>query len=329
MKINFVKVGDVMLPTKCLHYRSRRVTGALEPFFKTIYYPCGKCYACRKRIASQWAFRCNIESEDRYVYNMKFTYKDSKLPIHNGKPSLNRTQLSDAFKRLRYYLDKEHKVQVRFFANGEYSPEQKRPHYHAILFSPVPLETLDSRAKLSLEWMNGKFVKHERVSDGVLSSVWPFGIASINRYDSSRGQVGAMVGYMVNYMFTDISSDFDNFNKPFKIMSRGLGERLSERYPKIVRNCKNRGEYTFTLPHPYLDITVAYPRYYTNKWMNDDEKFKRKYAYHDMCKRYNDYLTNLNQEDYEQYKRNKEFLKIEERRDELSNYRKRKIHRDN
>lgn len=327
MKIPFVKIQDINIPVRCLFWHKRRVEGVYSEKYTTLYHPCGKCYLCRKRLASQWAFRCNAEAEDRFVYNMKFTYSDEKLPFYKGKPSLNRQQLQDAFKRFRYYLDKYHKFKIRFFANGEYSPELERPHYHAILFSSVELEELSDKGK-TLEWLNGKFERGQRITDGYFAKIWPYGIASINRYDTNRGSVGAMVGYMVNYMFTQKpQSAYDDFNKPFRMISRGIGDRFALRHPRVIPNCKKRKLYTYDVPVPHGTIEVAYPRYYRNKWMTEKEKIRIKREFLEMCDRFTNYLKSLNHEDYTNYQRTIEHCKIEQNREEWNKFRSRKIHK--
>ena len=70
MKIDFVKISDIYIPVNCLFWRDKRVTDSLDFKFKSFYHPCGKCYMCRKRLASHWAFRARFGHDEttNYIY---------------------------------------------------------------------------------------------------------------------------------------------------------------------------------------------------------------------------------------------------------------------
>lgn len=342
MKFKAIKVGDLYTATGCLHERRKALkdkeTGATKG---VIYYPCGKCYTCRKKAAQQWAFRCDIEAQDTYVYNILLTYDDAHMPIGlDGYPTLRRQQLSDALKRFRYYLDKEFKTRVKFFACGEYSPDQKRPHYHVLIFSPVRLEKMTDNLKYNLSWLNGTFDKktNQRMTHGVLSRIWYYGISNIEPY-KGKGDVGAMVSYMATYMSMSIGfdTDFVREEPPFRLVSRGIGSRIEKVFPKVLPNCRSRGEYTYDVPTPHGSITVAYPRYYQRKWMTNDEKLQRtndwiffsQVFYADMVniKDYHTYI--LEDENYTtRIKNYKRELTNNQKREEWKKYRQRKVHLD-
>lgn len=118
--------------------------------------PCGKCIGCRMNYAREWGIRCLHEkkqwSENSYV---TLTYNNEMLPP-SGTLCLRDVQLF--MKRLRIAkrrqalalgakavaprkLRTEERValvnaaKVRFFLGGEYGEDNKRPHYHALLFN--------------------------------------------------------------------------------------------------------------------------------------------------------------------------------------------------
>lgn len=105
-----------------------RVQSATKIPFKL---PCGRCIGCRLEKARQWGIRCMHEAKmwPRNSY-VTLTYKD--MPVGN---SLQLTDLQLFMKKLRERRDRAGKGKVRFFAGGEYGEENKRPHYHLLLFN--------------------------------------------------------------------------------------------------------------------------------------------------------------------------------------------------
>ena len=95
--------------------------------------PCGRCIGCRMEKARQWGIRCLHEKkmwrDNCYV---TLTYQDKFLPP-GGSLSLRDVQLF--MKRLRKWRNSSKEDPVRFFLGGEYGEENKRPHYHALLFN--------------------------------------------------------------------------------------------------------------------------------------------------------------------------------------------------
>lgn len=94
--------------------------------------PCGKCLACKKTKAREWAARIIHEA---YYYEassfVTLTYNDKNLP---GDRSLDPDHLSLFLKRLRKKISPQ---KIKYFACGEYGGKG-RPHYHLILFGIHP-----------------------------------------------------------------------------------------------------------------------------------------------------------------------------------------------
>lgn len=108
--------------------------------------PCGKCIGCMLDRANEWATRCYCETKGwKYNCFITLTYDDEHLPKNK---SLNKKDLQDFWKRLRYYFEgKETWVNpqngrvenpIRYYVCGEYGPKTHRPHYHACIFNWEP-----------------------------------------------------------------------------------------------------------------------------------------------------------------------------------------------
>lgn len=95
--------------------------------------PCGRCVGCRLEKARQWGVRCLHEKKMwRHNSYVTLTYSDEYLP-DGGTLVLRDLQLF--MKRLRKARNSSRSNPLRFFAGGEYGEENKRPHYHLLLFN--------------------------------------------------------------------------------------------------------------------------------------------------------------------------------------------------
>lgn len=91
--------------------------------------PCGRCIGCRMEKARQWGLRCLHEKKmHEHSWFATLTYNDESLPP-GGSVCLRDVQLF--MKRLR----KAKGNGIRFFLGAEYGEENRRPHYHALLFN--------------------------------------------------------------------------------------------------------------------------------------------------------------------------------------------------
>lgn len=95
--------------------------------------PCGRCIGCKMERARQWGLRCLHEAKmwphNHYV---TLTYNDEHMPP-GGSVCLRDVQLF--MKRLRKAKNSTKDNPVRFFLGAEYGEENRRPHYHALLFN--------------------------------------------------------------------------------------------------------------------------------------------------------------------------------------------------
>lgn len=112
--------------------------------------PCGQCIGCRVSRSRQWATRCLHEAKTTGFNSfVTLTFDEGHYPA-SGSVALRDIQLF--MKRLRKFLTPYAKLRrlghhahvrafwryqttrVRFFACGEYSPQNLHPHYHLLIF---------------------------------------------------------------------------------------------------------------------------------------------------------------------------------------------------
>lgn len=92
-----------------------------------IKVPCNRCMGCRIDRARDWTLRIGHESKSHPVsWFATITYSDEHLPT---PPSLNYPDFQKFLKRVRKSIGS-----FRFFMCAEYGDQNRRPHYHAILF---------------------------------------------------------------------------------------------------------------------------------------------------------------------------------------------------
>lgn len=91
--------------------------------------PCGQCIGCRLDKAKEWSLRCvheaELHEENCFV---TLTYDDEHLP---RDLSLDVGHFQKFMKRLRKRISPR---KVRYYHCGEYGDQNRRPHYHALLF---------------------------------------------------------------------------------------------------------------------------------------------------------------------------------------------------
>lgn len=224
-----------------------------KPFVyaKGFNLPCGQCIGCRLSYSRQWAIRC-IHEAQMHDHNcfITLTFSPEALAKRNNPQSLDVGEFQRFMKRLR----KKYGKGVRFFHCGEYGEENKRPHYHALLFG------VDFSDRQLFSQRNGVKLY---VSDN-LSKLWPHGFSTIGdvTFESAaycaryvmkkvRGE-----GSPEHYMFTDMTTGEINLVKPeYATMSRkpGIGKTWFDKYKEDV------------FPNDYCVVRgheVRPPRYY-------------------------------------------------------------------
>lgn len=283
------------MPLKCLY--SRKING--------FYVPCGKCEFCRQRLAEEWSIRLEEQAFDSFVYSTLLTYNDEELPYYKGEPCVSKIHCQEFLKRFRHHITKHFGAKLKYFLVAEYGAKKGRPHYHLILMSDKPLL---KKSANPYEFVNN-----------LLEDSWRHGYASFDKLDNVGSTVFYTTAYMINY---DDGKEYDKFNKPFRLMSQGLGKNWLDRYPQQIKKMINEMDYT-TFHNGY---NKPLPRYLKRKIMPEEQQI----AFADNFYEFSyDFENNLNKMNYEE--RNKFFRKLKTERDEQKcreqrAYRKAKVH---
>ena len=190
-----------------------------------IEVPCGRCIACRINKAKEWTGRCLMEYDywDDAVY-LTLTYDNEHIPDDR---SVHKSVLQKFFKRLRKDLDSR---PIKYFACGEYGGKFGRCHYHALIFGLNAYKDYDMIVK-----------------------AWSFGHVEFGPVIPKT--IGYVCGYVskkiTDYKADDLYRD-SGFEPPFRIMSRGIGDRFVEQHKDILRE---RG---FTFMNVHYPISKRY-----------------------------------------------------------------------
>lgn len=158
---------------------------------------CGQCIGCRLEKTRQWATRCvheaSLHEENAFV---TFTYSNEHLP-YGG--TLDKSHFPAFMKRLRKaysHVDEfgNHWARpIRFFMSGEYGDDDRRPHYHAILFNYYPRD-----ARLARRAAGRKEALYTSQS---LDKLWGHGFCWV-------GQVSyKSAGYTARYIVKKVTGD--------------------------------------------------------------------------------------------------------------------------
>lgn len=223
---------------------------------QSLQLPCGKCLGCKESIAKQWALRNIMELQDhKYATFATLTYRPETLPA-----TLNKKHLSGFIKRLRAAISRAPvggaaappcPPKIRFFAAGEYGEQNKRPHYHAILYGV-----------------------HPDLHNNTINESW--GLGRVKNLPVTGGAIGYVAGYCAEkYDSWGVNAepeqiDYDTgevyrWQPPFKLMSRRPGIGANAR-----RHAESWRSFAILNGSP-----IPVPRYYHNTWRDistDEEK---------------------------------------------------------
>lgn len=137
---------------------------------RSIEVGCGHCVLCRKQRSGELSTRIQHEAHlHEFTCVATGTYRDSSLPPHG---SLSRAHADKFLQDLRNMARRNWNQALRYDLIGEYSPEKRRPHFHAALFGIWPPDAKfykDSRggnkmyqsADLDKCWPHGRILFEE------------------------------------------------------------------------------------------------------------------------------------------------------------------------
>lgn len=158
---SFPEFAAEYVKTQCTHRVKLRVPDAITHVEKVVYVPCGHCAACRSRRIADWCSRMAIHTQycRKYVYFITLTYSSFRekriipkclLDAYWRKDNLNKTQhfsyspcllRHEHFQRYMHYLRRAISPNTcDFFMCGEYGSTFGRPHFHALIWSDVPID---------------------------------------------------------------------------------------------------------------------------------------------------------------------------------------------
>lgn len=183
--------------------------------------PCGYCNICRQNKTNDWVIRMTHEMYMAVcTYFVTLTYSDANLPLNDeGESLLVKQDLQKFLKRLRKKFPKL----IRYFAVGEYGTRYGRAHYHAILFSQVPIDL------------------------ATIQSTWGLGFVHCGTVTQSS------IAYVAKYCFVN-KGKYTGRPPPKAYMSRkpGLGKFMVSRLPKLPYILQNG--HKKRLPRYYKDL---------------------------------------------------------------------------
>lgn len=232
-----VKAGHVV--TASAHLKD---VNGLAFLTDPVEIPCGRCVGCRLDFARQWSTRCVLEmAYHSYNYFVTLTYNESCCPRW-----LVKRDLQLFIKRLRQELGYQDNERIRYFACGEYGTENKRPHYHLILFCDKPLV-------LSFRGPN-------RFLSSTISKCWTFGFHEVSF--AEPGTCAYVAGYVNKKALVDPNEFLE---PPFLLMSRrpGIAYQYFADHPDMLESLKVYGHFGDKASFNGI------PRYFKNKFGED------------------------------------------------------------
>lgn len=191
--------------------------------------PCGQCIGCRLERARQWALRCVHESQlyERNCF-ITLTYDERHLPKATGVCGVCKVRHAIAgsvcvseFQRFMKRLRRAYGPGIRFFHCGEYGDENRRPHYHALLFN----HDFEDKKVFS-----GDSSRRVYTSDA-LAALWPLGFSTVG--DVTFESAGYVARYSLKKVTGKKQEAFYGGRRPeYCTMSRrpGIGARWFERF---------------------------------------------------------------------------------------------------
>ena len=234
--------------------------------------PCGQCIGCRLKNSRDWAVRC-IHEAQMHKENcfITLTFSPEALAARSNPQSVDLRDFQLFMKRLRKKLG----TNIRFFHVGEYGEQNRRPHYHALLFgTDFPDKEL--------------FTKSSGVSlytSKTLQKLWPFGFSTIGEVTFESA------AYCARYCLKKINGDnkeehyqytcpetgeIITINQEYATMSRGNNYPVEDpRHSRGLGYSWFQKYKTDVFPHDYVVIRdklkVSPPNYYLDL-LNERER---------------------------------------------------------
>jgi len=205
--------------------------------------PCGHCLDCKIRRSQDWATRATHEAEQHDDNSfLTLTFSEDGLALrelqHGTHPyDLDVGDWQRFAKRLRKEMAKQGiEKKLRFFEVGEYGDEEKRPHYHALIFG-------NGFRGEGEEWTDEK--GHPTWLSRTVEKCWPYGFHEIKELTPET------INYVCRYVQKKLwgpmkeeaskrtsseTGEIVTVRQEFATMSRrpGIGAKWWEKYGKEV-----------------------------------------------------------------------------------------------
>ena len=140
---------------------------------------CGKCLECKKQKMFEMQTRIKNElKKNKDAYFLTLTYDEKH------KKDLNKRDIQLFFKRYRK------KQKLKYFYVGELGETTQRPHYHAIIFAPLPKDIKESAA----ETKKG----HKQYESKEITKIWGNGLIKISKIETP------LIRYITKYMLKNV-----------------------------------------------------------------------------------------------------------------------------
>lgn len=225
-------------------YKPNKKNGGVPPIAKDgrllyVNVPCGKCWECMKRKASQWRIR--LEQEHKNNKNAIFvtlTLSDESLQKLDNNLGLEPNDIATiAVRRFLERHRKETSISIKHWLTTELGQnETERLHLHGILFN----------------------IEREQVEKH-----WKYGFTFIGEYVNNK-----TINYVTKYMLKQ-----DKKHKDFKpkiLSSPGIGKNWIYTYDSQKNKFKGKDtDQTYKLKN---GAKIALPEYYRNKILTEEER---------------------------------------------------------
>lgn len=242
-----------------------------DPRLYSLRVPCGRCFACRKRRATDWRFRLHQEffrSKSKRFHFVTFTFSDSALSdIRNGYYSKKGVWIdgigSDATDNevatvaVRRFLERYRKaygVSLRHFLITELGEENERIHLHGII--------IDCKCGY---WKRNKFYADYKK----LGNLWNYGYIWLGWCNEKS------ISYITKYITKTNSNDSATGFFPITLVSPGFGKEYVTSYTIRYHNTGS----SYSTPVWYVTTSsghkIAIPRYLRLKLFDPDTLFQR------------------------------------------------------
>lgn len=205
--------------------------------------PCGGCVSCRRRRTDAWVFRMlQEEKRSSSAHFITLTYDPDHVPISpNGFMTLDKGEFPRFMKRLRKLCPDS---VLKYYACGEYGTDNKRPHYHAIIFNVPDVDMIFDAWHLGGQ---------------------PFGRVDVGQV--SDKSIAYTVAYASKHNWHPDHVRDDRIPE-FSLMSKGLGSN----YITPAVSAYHKADLSRIFLTKEGGDKIAMPRYYRERIFDEDER---------------------------------------------------------